>query len=113
MAMDFAPYMRSVGLAPGITLPSGEQSQLQFEEAHRITPMGYSSSAEDVASAALFLAESKAITGTALQVDGGQHLLSSERVAEGHIQLQETLCDDSLNLLLKHPLVLAASVSTA
>ncbi len=79
MARDFAPYMRSVGLAPGITLPSGDQTQAQFEKAHQVTPMGYSSSADDIASAAFFLANAKSITGTTLYVDGGQHLLASDR----------------------------------
>ncbi|CAN1539603.1 FabG Dehydrogenases with different specificities (related to short-chain alcohol dehydrogenases) [Burkholderiaceae bacterium] len=79
MALDFAPIMRSVGLAPGITLPSGKQTEAQFREAHRMTPMGYSSSASDIAEAALFIANAKAITGTTIYVDGGQHLLSSDR----------------------------------
>ncbi len=79
MALDFAPYLRSVGLAPGITLPSGDQTQAQFETAHRITPMGYSSNPSDIAHAALFIANARAITGTTLYVDGGQHLLSSDR----------------------------------
>jgi dihydroneopterin aldolase len=35
------------------------------------------------------------------------------RVAEGPIQLQETLCDDVLNSLLAHHAVLAARVRTA
>jgi 7,8-dihydroneopterin aldolase/epimerase/oxygenase len=35
-----------------------------------------------------------------------------ERVARGHIQLQETLCDELLALMLAHPLVKAARVST-
>jgi 7,8-dihydroneopterin aldolase/epimerase/oxygenase len=35
------------------------------------------------------------------------------RVARGHIQLQETLADDVLALMLKHPRVRAARVSTA
>ena len=36
-----------------------------------------------------------------------------ERVAQGHIHLQETLADDLLRLLLAHPQVRAARVSTA
>ena len=36
----------------------------------------------------------------------------SERVARGHIQLQETLADDLLRLMLAHPRVRAARVST-
>jgi dihydroneopterin aldolase len=36
----------------------------------------------------------------------------AERVSRGHIQLQETLCDDVLARLLAHPGVRAARVST-
>jgi dihydroneopterin aldolase len=36
----------------------------------------------------------------------------SERVARGHIHLQETLADELLQLMLAHPRVRAASVST-
>jgi 7,8-dihydroneopterin aldolase/epimerase/oxygenase len=37
----------------------------------------------------------------------------AQRVQGGHIHLQETLCDDVLRLMLAHPRVLAAQVSTA
>ena len=36
----------------------------------------------------------------------------SERVSKGHIHLQETLADDVLKLMLAHPSVKAARVST-
>jgi dihydroneopterin aldolase len=36
----------------------------------------------------------------------------ASRVSQGHIQLQETLCDDLLALMLGHPKVRAARVST-
>ena len=36
-----------------------------------------------------------------------------ERVAKGHIHLQETLADDILRAMLAHPMVRAARVSTA
>jgi dihydroneopterin aldolase len=36
----------------------------------------------------------------------------AERVSRGHIHLQETLCDDVLRLMLAHPRVRAAQVST-
>lgn len=36
----------------------------------------------------------------------------AQRVAQGHIQLQETLADDLLRLMLAHPQVRAARVST-
>ena len=35
------------------------------------------------------------------------------RLSKGHIQLQETLCDDILTAILAHPKVQAARVSTA
>lgn len=79
LAMDFAPYLRVVGLAPGISLHSGAQTDGGFSKAHQMTPLGKSSTPIDIARAAVFLAESSAITGTTLYVDGGQHLLSSSR----------------------------------
>jgi dihydroneopterin aldolase len=36
----------------------------------------------------------------------------AERVSRGHIHLQETLCDDVLAMMLQHPKVRAARVST-
>jgi dihydroneopterin aldolase len=36
-----------------------------------------------------------------------------ERIARGHVHLQETLCDDLLATFLAHPKVRAARVSTA
>jgi dihydroneopterin aldolase len=36
----------------------------------------------------------------------------AERVSQGHIHLQETLCDDVLAMMLAHPKVRAARVST-
>ena len=36
----------------------------------------------------------------------------ASRVGKGHIHLQETLCDDVLGMMLRHPHVRAARVST-
>ena len=79
LALDLAPYIRVVGLAPGISLPSGDQTDEGFSKAHQMTPLKKSSTPLDVAKAAVFLAEANAITGTTLYVDGGQHLLPSTR----------------------------------
>lgn len=79
LAMDFAPHLRVVGLAPGISLPSGDQTIDGFTKAHQMTPLGRSSTPSDIAKAAVFLADASAITGTTLYVDGGQHLLPSSR----------------------------------
>lgn len=79
LAVDFAPHLRVIGLAPGITLTSGDQTEAGFTKAHQMTPLGKSSTPSDIAKAAVFLAGSNAITGTTLYVDGGQHLLPSSR----------------------------------
>jgi len=79
LAVDFAPHLRVIGLAPGITLTSGDQTEVGFTKAHQMTPLGKSSTPSDVAKATVFLANSNAITGTTLYVDGGQHLLKSSR----------------------------------
>ena len=79
LAIDFAPVLRVVGLAPGISLPSGDQTIEGFSQAHQMTPLEKSSTPSDIAKAAVFLADSNAITGTTLYVDGGQHLLPSSR----------------------------------
>jgi NAD(P)-dependent dehydrogenase (short-subunit alcohol dehydrogenase family) len=79
LALDFAPHLRVIGLAPGISLPSGDQTNDGFAKAHQMTPLGKSSTPKDVAKAAVFLAQANAITGTTLYVDGGQHLLPSSR----------------------------------
>jgi NAD(P)-dependent dehydrogenase (short-subunit alcohol dehydrogenase family) len=79
LAVDFAPHLRVIGLAPGITLTSGDQTDEGFTKAHQMTPLGKSSTPSDIAKSAVFLASSNAITGTTLYVDGGQHLLPSSR----------------------------------
>jgi NAD(P)-dependent dehydrogenase (short-subunit alcohol dehydrogenase family) len=68
-----------VGVAPGLTLRSGDQSEAGFERAHTRTPLGRSSTPADIAHAVVYLAKAGAVTGTTLLVDGGQHLAASER----------------------------------
>jgi len=79
LAQAFAPDIRVVGVAPGITMVSGDQTEEGFTKAHTMTPLGKSSSPEDVAKAVVYLADAQAITGTTLYVDGGQHLKPLER----------------------------------
>ncbi len=79
LALALAPRVRVVGVAPGITLPSGNQSDAGFARAHQRTPLGASSTPQDVAQAVVYLARAQAVTGTTLLVDGGQHLAPSAR----------------------------------
>jgi len=79
MAQALAPLVRCVGVAPGITLPSDDQTEEGFEQAHRVTPLGRSSTPDEVAQAVCYAARARALTGTTLLVDGGQHLWPTER----------------------------------
>ena len=79
LAQALAPKVRVVGVAPGITLTSGEQTDAGFAVAHTKTPLGRSSTPDDVAAAVVYLARAQAVTGTTLLVDGGQHLAPSPR----------------------------------
>jgi NAD(P)-dependent dehydrogenase (short-subunit alcohol dehydrogenase family) len=49
-------------------------SAAEFEAAHRLTPLGRSSTPDDIAAAVRYLLGARAISGTTLVVDGGQHL---------------------------------------
>jgi NAD(P)-dependent dehydrogenase (short-subunit alcohol dehydrogenase family) len=79
LAQALAPHVRVVGLGPGITMVSGDQTTDGFSQAHQRTPLGRSSTPADIGAAAVYLAQAHAVTGTTLYVDGGQHLQPSER----------------------------------
>jgi NAD(P)-dependent dehydrogenase (short-subunit alcohol dehydrogenase family) len=79
LAIALAPQVRVVGVAPGLTITSHLLSQEKFERLHRLSPLGRSSTPEDVVSAVKFALENRSITGTTLLVDGGQHLMKFDR----------------------------------
>ncbi len=79
MAQAFAPALRVVGVAPGLTLTSHMLSDEKFEALHKLSPLGRSSTAADVAATVKFALENNSITGTTLLVDGGQHLMKFDR----------------------------------
>jgi len=79
LAQALAPAVRVVGVAPGITLVSGDQSEDGFAKAHAQTPLQRSSTPQDIAEAVVYAAAARALTGTTLVVDGGQHLVPSVR----------------------------------
>jgi NAD(P)-dependent dehydrogenase (short-subunit alcohol dehydrogenase family) len=79
LAMALAPQVRVVGVAPGLTLTSHLLTDDQFKTLHVLSPLGRSSTPQDVCSAVLFALTNQSITGTTLLVDGGQHLMKFER----------------------------------
>ena len=79
LAQALAPLVRVVGVAPGLTLTSHMLDDNQFQKLHTRSPVGRSSSVEEVVSTVVFAVHNRAMTGTTLLVDGGQHLMKFER----------------------------------
>jgi len=79
LALALAPQVRVVGVAPGLTLTSDYLTPEKFSALHRLSPLGRSSTSQDVCDAVQFALDNRAITGTTLLVDGGQHLQRFER----------------------------------
>ncbi len=79
LALALAPEVRVVGVAPGLTLTSEWLKGEKFEQLHRLSPLGRSSTPEDVAATVAFALANHSMTGTTLLVDGGQHLQRFER----------------------------------
>ena len=78
-AQALAPRIRVMGIAPGLSLRSGEQSDADFARKHDRTILQRGSTPQDVAHALMYILSAPAMTGTTLMVDGGQHLTPSSR----------------------------------
>ncbi|MXP25498.1 SDR family oxidoreductase [Altererythrobacter indicus] len=70
---------RIYGLAPGAILPSHDQTAEEAETSHRMNLLHRRTGAEEVAEAALFLAQGWLASGQTLFVDSGQHLVPQTR----------------------------------
>ena len=79
LAQALAPRVRVVGVAPGLTMISHLQTEEQFDATRTLSPLGESSRPDEVARTVVFAAENRAMTGTTLLVDGGQHLMHMSR----------------------------------
>ncbi len=73
-ALAFAPRIRVNGVAPAITLVSGEQSVESFRRAHVNNPLERGVTASDVAEAVAYLMAASSTTGSVVVVDSGQRL---------------------------------------
>lgn len=78
-AQALAPRIRVMGIAPGLSLRSGEQTDADFAHKHSQTILQRGSTPQDIAQALLFILSASSMTGTTLMVDGGQHLTPSSR----------------------------------
>jgi NAD(P)-dependent dehydrogenase (short-subunit alcohol dehydrogenase family) len=75
LAQALAPRIRVNAVAPGPTLRNARQSEMHFKKQQASTVLGRGATPEDVAAAAQYLIEARAVTGQMIAVDGGQHLV--------------------------------------
>ena len=74
LALALAPRIRVCGIAPGVTLQSGKQTDQSFERAWKSPPLGRSSTPAEIVAAVRFIIASPSMTGSVITVDGGEHL---------------------------------------
>ena len=74
MARALAPRVRVNAVAPGLTLPTEDYDDAQWERLAALMPLDRLSRPEDIADAVLHLAGAQATTGQTVFVDAGAHL---------------------------------------
>lgn len=79
LAQGLAPAVRVNAVAPGLTLPSGDQSAEQFDRVARANLLCRPVGAEAVAEAVVYLLGARSVTGQTLYVDCGQRFVPSPR----------------------------------
>jgi 3-oxoacyl-[acyl-carrier protein] reductase/pteridine reductase len=75
LAIELAPAVRVTAVAPGPVLPPPGFTEKQIQAGSDHTLLGRWGTPEDVAQAVVFLAQAPYITGTVIEVDGGEHLV--------------------------------------
>jgi NAD(P)-dependent dehydrogenase (short-subunit alcohol dehydrogenase family) len=79
LAQSFAPRLRVAGIAPGLTLRSGSQTDARFAEQHATNPLGVGVTPDDLVRALRFIVATPSFTGDVLIVDSGEHLTGRPR----------------------------------
>lgn len=74
LAMAFAPDIRIAGIAPGITLVSGNQSEQEFQRTHNNNLLGQGCTPEQILGAIDFILATPSYHGQTMVIDGGQVL---------------------------------------
>lgn len=74
LAMAFAPTIRIAGIAPGITLVSGNQSEQDFQRTHNNNLLGQGCTPEQILGAIDFILATPSYHGQTMVIDGGQVL---------------------------------------
>jgi pteridine reductase len=78
-ALEFAPDIAVNGVAPGLILPPNGKDESYLNERAKTLPLRRHGAPADIAEAVLYLVLSDFVTGQVIYVDGGKHLLESDR----------------------------------
>jgi NAD(P)-dependent dehydrogenase (short-subunit alcohol dehydrogenase family) len=79
MAQAFAPRVRVNAVSPGLTLPSGDQSDEEFAAVASANLLQRPVGAQAVAEAVVYLLRARSVTGQNLFVDAGQRFVARDR----------------------------------
>jgi NAD(P)-dependent dehydrogenase (short-subunit alcohol dehydrogenase family) len=79
LAQSFAPRIRVAGIAPGLTLRSGSQTDARFEQQHTANPLGVGVTPAHLSSALRFILATPSYTGDTIVIDSGEHLTGRPR----------------------------------
>lgn len=78
-AQALAPKVRVAGIAPGLVLRSGKQTEEKFKAQHAANPLGVGAEPAHLVAALRFILSTPTYTGDTLIVDGGEHLTGRPR----------------------------------
>ena len=73
-AQAYAPKLRVNAIAPGITLPSGSQTEEEFRISHQRNLLRKGADTEDIVASARLMLSTPSMTGEIIILDGGAHL---------------------------------------
>jgi NAD(P)-dependent dehydrogenase (short-subunit alcohol dehydrogenase family) len=79
LAMALAGRIRVCGIAPGLALISGKQTQASFEKAWRAPPLGRGTTPDEIATCVQYVLASPSMTGNTVFLDGGESLAGRAR----------------------------------
>lgn len=79
LAQALSPRVRVNAVAPGLTLPSGEQDTAQFDRVARDNLLQRPVGAEAIGAAVVYLLGARSVTGQTLYVDCGQRFVARGR----------------------------------
>jgi NAD(P)-dependent dehydrogenase (short-subunit alcohol dehydrogenase family) len=79
LAMALAGRIRVCGIAPGLTLISGKQTEASFDRAWHAPPLRRSTTPEEIASCVRYILASPSMTGNTIFLDGGESLAGRAR----------------------------------